>query len=584
MKRRISHALAMRSTRTPLRVTHTFPWSLARVIPLAARGPWRSSPPPAPVLAAAEQNGRRDQAGGAQSDVHVTLSGKVCAPTTRCVAESPGALRAGVAGRGRLSPKTARSWFVGQFGLSQEAVVNDVLANVEVLSQEAEDALQVEVLESVQCRLSGGSSWLSPRDIPESVFAAQGPYVLRIGVLDGTNIPLTYSGEGSLITIAPPGSGKTQCFVLPNMLSWPGAAVVLDVKGEIYEATSRWRAANVGPVYKFSPLDPSTSHSYNPLVFVRQDPEYLWEDARFLADMLVVPSGASDPFWENMARDVVTAALAYVVYENSPEQRPMSKVMDLLYGIGWDPMGLALKTNLESSAMRQTGHSLEGMEKKMRDSVLKSAQSSMSAWQGDRLARVTQKSDWTPLDLQSQKGTLYICINPNEIDSYLSVLRVVIAQHIRMLTSRLQSRDAAPPPMLFMLDELPRLKKMPPIDEALSIGRQYGIRLWMFAQSYGQLEEAYPNAEGMLGSCAVRTFMNVPLNDEMAQKLSDMLGYREGVVDNARTKLVEPLELAGPKYRDLVLVLATNTPPARVRKAFAHQDSALTALMAPVAQ
>ena len=182
-----------------------------------------------------------------------------------------------------------------------------------------------------------------------------------------------------------------------------------------------------------------------------------------------------------------------------------------------------------------------------------------------------------PLDLRTGKPTIYICVNPNEIDSLLSVLRVFIAQHIRMLTSQLPPRDAAP--VLFVLDELPRLKKMPPVDEALNIGRQYGIRLWLFTQSYGQLKEAYPNAEGMSGSCAVRVFMNVPLNDELAQKLSDQLGYREGPLDASRTKLLEPLELAGPGYRDLALVLATNTKPAKVRKAFAFHDPALIAKM-----
>lgn len=325
-------------------------------------------------------------------------------------------------------------------------------------------------------------------------------------------------------------------------------------------------------MFKFSPLDPGSSHCYNPLVFIREDPDYIWEDSRFLADMMIVPSGASDPFWENMARDVLTAAIAYVCYNNAPELRP---IIDLLYGMEWDSMVMSLQTNLRVAAMRQTGHALSEMEKKTRDSVLKTAQSSMSAWQGERISKTTSKSDWSPLDLRNGRPTIYICINPNETDSYLSVLRVFIAQHIRMLTSTLPPREAAP--VLFVLDELPRLRKMPPIDEALNIGRQYGIRLWMFTQSYGQLKEAYPNAEGMLGSCAVRTFMNVPLNDELAQKLSDQLGYRDGPLDANRVKLVEPLELAGPDYRDIALVLASNTEPAKLRKAFAWQDKALQA-------
>ena len=33
----------------------------------------------------------------------------------------------------------------------------------------------------------------------------------------------------SIVTIAPPGSGKTQCNVFPNLLTWNGPAVVLDI-------------------------------------------------------------------------------------------------------------------------------------------------------------------------------------------------------------------------------------------------------------------------------------------------------------------------------------------------------------------
>jgi type IV secretion system protein VirD4 len=249
-----------------------------------------------------------------------------------------------------------------------------------------------------------------------------------------------------------------------------------------------------------------------------------------------------------------------------------------MYGIDWDAMVAALRMNVLVNAMRRAGQTLADMDRKQRDSILKTAQSSLSAWQGERIDRVTRKSDWNPIEARNSRATIYICVNPNEIDSYLSVIRVFIAQHIRMLTSSLPRKDA--PPVLFVLDELPRLKKMPPVDEALNIGRQYGIRLWMFAQSYGQLKESYPNAEGMLGSCAVRMFMNVPLTDELAAKLSDQLGYRDSPLDATRVKLVEPIDLAGPEYRDVAIVMASNSKPARVRKAFAYADPAMRERMA----
>ena len=44
------------------------------------------------------------------------------------------------------------------------------------------------------------------------------------------------------LIVAPTGRGKTTGFVIPNLLTWQGSAVVLDVKGECYEASARHRA------------------------------------------------------------------------------------------------------------------------------------------------------------------------------------------------------------------------------------------------------------------------------------------------------------------------------------------------------
>jgi type IV secretion system protein VirD4 len=391
-----------------------------------------------------------------------------------------------------------------------------------------------------------------------------------------------YDGEGSLITVAPPGSGKTQCQVLPNLLMWKGAAVVLDVKGDIYEQTSKWRQENVGPVYKFSPLDPGSSHGFNPLALVRADPDYLWEDARFLADMMIVPSGAKDPFWETRARDVLTAAIARICLEEDVAKRSMADVLDILHGVGWDKFVTYMEARVDFRSMSRAGHSLGAMEPKTRDGVLQSALSSMSAWDGERIGRATRKSDWSPLDLrEGTNPTIYICLRPNEVDSYISLLRVFIAQHIRVLTSSKVPAHGVRP-ILFVLDELPRLKHMPPVEEALEIGRQYGIKLWLFAQSLGQLSEAYPNADGMIGGCAIRMFMNPSLHDETAQKVSDDIGFQDSVVDGSRVKIVEPNVLAGPDFKDTVIVMAANAKAARLKKFFAYADDALNARMATI--
>jgi type IV secretion system protein VirD4 len=229
--------------------------------------------------------------------------------------------------------------------------------------------------------------------------------------------------------------------------------------------------------------------------------------------------------------------------------------------------------------MMQHANSLSSMNEKTLSSVLQTARSSLSAWTGERIGRVTMRSDWSPLDLRNGTNpTIYIYMRPNEVDAYLSLLRVFIGQHIRMLTGGpVPARGA--PQILFMLDELPRLRYMPPVDEALNIGRKYGLRLWMFAQSVGQLQNAYENADGMLGSCAVRIFMNPSGADGLAERLSEELGYVDGINDSSRKRLVEATELAGPAYRDRQIVLGVGAPPAKVKKDFAWRDETLKARM-----
>jgi type IV secretion system protein VirD4 len=437
------------------------------------------------------------------------------------------------------------------------------------------------IVEEAKGRISpaGGGAWLKPAELARTVFAPSGPYPLYIGTFpDGAM--LSYSGDGSMVTIAPPGSGKTQCNVFPNLLTWGGPAIVLDISGDLYEHTAAWRAAHVGPVYKFSPLDPEDSHKYNPLTFVRQEPDFIWEDSRLLAEMMIVPSGAADPFWENEARTVLTAAIAYVCYSNPPAERPMYAVLDVLFGgKPWDDMILGLKMAIDVRVMTQHATSLSSMNEKTLSSVLQTARSSLGAWTGERVGRVTARSDWNPLDLRAGTNpTIYICVRPNEVEAYLSLLRVFIGQHIRVLTGGpVPSRDA--PPILVMLDELPRLRYMAPVDEALNIGRKYGLRLWMFAQSVGQFQTAYPNADGMLGSCAVRIFMNPSGADGVAERISEELGYVDSLNDNSRRRMVEAAELAGPSYKDRQIVLAMGTKPAAIRKDFAFAHSELSRRM-----
>jgi type IV secretion system protein VirD4 len=130
-----------------------------------------------------------------------------------------------------------------------------------------------------------------------------------------------------------------------------------------------------------------------------------------------------------------------------------------------------------------------------------------------------------------------------------------------------------------MLDDLPRLRKMPPVEGALVVGPNYGLRLWMFAQSVHQLQTAYDNAGDMIATCAVRAFINPSGADGTVEKISEELSYMDSLHDNSRRRLVESADLAGPAYRDGQIVIASGAKPVILSKDFTYKDPELEARM-----
>lgn len=68
------------------------------------------------------------------------------------------------------------------------------------------------------------------------------------------------------LVVAPTGRGKGVGFVIPNLLTYRGSAVVLDVKGENFRETALHRQTMGDRVFRFAPTDwDKPTHRYNPL-------------------------------------------------------------------------------------------------------------------------------------------------------------------------------------------------------------------------------------------------------------------------------------------------------------------------------
>ena len=98
-----------------------------------------------------------------------------------------------------------------------------------------------------------------------------------------------------------------------SLLTWPGSAIVHDIKGENWQLTAGLRS-RFGRVLLFDPTD-AASAAYNPLLEVRRG-EWEVRDVENVADVLVDPEGSLERrnHWEKTSHSLLVGAILHVLY------------------------------------------------------------------------------------------------------------------------------------------------------------------------------------------------------------------------------------------------------------------------------
>src|SRR5690554_3834918 len=113
--------------------------------------------------------------------------------------------------------------------------------------------------------LHGAARFASERELARHGFRSRSGIV--VGRKGGRF--LTFGGNEHVLVEAPTRSGKGTGIVIPNLLTWQGSVVVLDVKRENYNASAGFRNAHGQSVYLFNPTDrQGRTARYNPLAYI----------------------------------------------------------------------------------------------------------------------------------------------------------------------------------------------------------------------------------------------------------------------------------------------------------------------------
>ena len=417
---------------------------------------------------------------------------------------------------------------------------------------------------------------------------------------------LRHDGPEHVLCFAPTRSGKGVGLVVPTLLTWPGSAIVHDIKGENWTLTAGFRS-RFGRVLKFDPTD-ALSTAYNPLLEVRRGDKEV-RDVQNIADILVDPEGALDRrnHWEKTSHSLLVGAILHVLYAEpdktlagvanflSDPKRPVEATLRAM--MSTPHLGKSGVHPVVASAARE----LLNKSDNERSGVLSTAMSFLGLYRDPVVAKVTERCDWRIADLVSgsRPVSLYLVVPPSDINRTKPLIRLILNQIGRRLTEELNDKRRRQR-LLLMLDEFPALGRLDFFESALAFMAGYGIKSFLIAQSLNQIEKAYGPNNSVLDNCHVRVAFAT--NDERtAKRVSDALGTATEMRDStnyaghrlspwlghlmvSRQETARPLLTSGevmqlPPSDELLLV--SGLYPIRAKKVRYYEDPRLTERILP---
>jgi type IV secretion system protein VirD4 len=317
--------------------------------------------------------------------------------------------------------------------------------------------------------------------------------------------------DGHVLVVGGTGTGKSSCVAIPTLRSWKGAIFAIDIKGELYANTKHFRKN----IKVFDPENRENRYVYDPFVFLNESANPA-QEARAIAQSVVpLPHDAKEPFWIESAQIILTGAILHYHHIKYT-------FIETLRNVQSQNPGNLIKIISESSNDKAVlcVKAFDGMDGKVLAGIFAEISRGVIALVTDddivaALSHETHETHEThekykeiisPRDLENG-ADVYIKIPEHLLRQWKNLLTLMVNQFITFFERRKESPDNRP--ILFLLDEFPRLGKIPAITDALATLRSKKITICIIIQSLAQLKMIYGHdaQEVIADTCAFKAVL-----------------------------------------------------------------------------
>lgn len=337
-----------------------------------------------------------------------------------------------------------------------------------------------------------------------------------MGLYNNQVVTLPWSSRlpnNNLFIVSGPGGGKSQGFVIPNVLHIKNMSmVVTDPSGEVYAATAKIKEKQGYKVFVLNYENMYCSMRHNPLIYVETQ-----RDAITIAELIVASKNDSQKkdIWYNTQVSLLTCLILYFKYEKSKEECTLPGIVEFLETTDMEQdedTGMSDLDNVFLSlpqghpARRAYSMGFGKSKAKTRSSIAISIVTTLSNYLDGEVQYFMSGSDFIFDEIAMKKSILYI-ITPPMDESWDSMVNMTYNQLFQRLykVANLNKRKL-PVPLTLILDELPNLGKLEKLERFLATCRKYGIAAFLLIQNITQMYDVYgeKKAESIIGNCATK--------------------------------------------------------------------------------